>query len=158
MNTRLVAARTAAPRYDPSDPLAFFRSLPPAPNVDIDTIKGNLSEDQKKYCANALAYFISSGNSWGTSVGQRLKFLAMDVVEPLSSTLPGGSWEARTVLEIKVTQDMCNLFGVLHGGCAAYLIDPASSSALVALGVVLGIDGTGMSQSMNIIWHQPVPL
>jgi len=62
---------------------------------------------------------------------------------------------AQTVVEIDVTRDMCNVFGSLHGGCAAYLIDPCSVSALVLLGIASGGNGTGVSQSMNIIWHQP---
>ncbi|KNZ72677.1 hypothetical protein J132_02110 [Termitomyces sp. J132] len=30
-----------------------------------------------------------------------------------------------------------------------------SVSSLVVLGNAIGIDGTGVSQSMNLIWHQP---
>ncbi|THU91052.1 hypothetical protein K435DRAFT_841188 [Dendrothele bispora CBS 962.96] len=64
--------------------------------------------------------------------------------------------EARTVCEITVTKKMCNIHGTLHGGCAMYLMDPCSVSALVALGVVTGVDGTGVSQSMFTQWHRPV--
>ncbi|KAF9035396.1 hypothetical protein BDZ89DRAFT_922989, partial [Hymenopellis radicata] len=46
--------------------------------------------------------------------------------------------------------------GTLHGGCAAYLIDPCSVSSLVSSGFVTGRDGSGVSQSMNLIWHRPV--
>ncbi|KAG7097543.1 hypothetical protein E1B28_004882 [Marasmius oreades] len=65
---------------------------------------------------------------------------------------------ARTICEIDVTRNMCNIYGTLHGGCAAYMIDPCSVSALVALGMVMGIDGTGVSQSMMIQWHKPATL
>ena len=71
---------------------------------------------------------------------------------------------------------MCNVFGTLHGACAAYIIDPyvfysskvffevrvdrcrCSVSALITLGRTIGVDGTGVSQSMNLIWHRSIPL
>lgn len=71
-----------------------------------------------------------------------------------SSGAPSGE----TVFEIKVERDMCNIYETLHGACAAYMIDPCSVSSLVALGLATGIDGTGVSQSMHLIWHQPAPL
>ncbi|KAL4256757.1 thioesterase PaaI family protein [Pleurotus pulmonarius] len=119
-------------------------------NVDVRKIKGNLPDAQKQLAANALAYFISTGNTWGADVGQRLNLVEVNIL-----SREGGTQEAQTILEIDVTEEMCNLFGIMHGACAAYLFDPATSSALVALGLVLGIDGSGVSQSMNIIWHKP---
>lgn len=68
---------------------------------------------------------------------------------------------------------MCNVFGTLHGACAAYIIDPyvfysskevradlgrCSVSALITLGRTVGVDGTGVSQSMNLIWHRSIRL
>jgi hypothetical protein len=38
------------------------------------------------------------------------------------------------------------------------LFNRCSVSALVVLGAAIGIDGTGVSQSMNLIWHQPAKL
>ncbi|KDQ29777.1 hypothetical protein PLEOSDRAFT_1038800 [Pleurotus ostreatus PC15] len=133
-----------------SDPLHFFRSLPPAPNADVKKIKGNFSDTHKQLAANALAYFVDTGNTWGSGVGQRLNLVEINL-----SRRDGGTLEAQTILEIEVTEEMCNVFGIMHGACAAYLFDPATSSALVALGLELGIDGSGVSQSMNIIWHKP---
>ncbi|TFK69436.1 hypothetical protein BDN72DRAFT_840406 [Pluteus cervinus] len=71
-----------------------------------------------------------------------------------AGTLKGTGY-GEAIFELVVERDMCNVFGTLHGGCAAYIIDPCSSSALVVMGRALGIDGTGVSQSMNLIWHQP---
>lgn len=31
-----------------------------------------------------------------------------------------------------------------------------SVSSLVTLGIATGIDSTGLSQSMNLVWHQPI--
>ncbi|KAG5731349.1 hypothetical protein E4T56_gene14535, partial [Termitomyces sp. T112] len=83
-------------------------------------------------------------------VGQRLKLVEVNVWQRDSQAATG-----QTIFEIDVTKDMCNIFGTLHGGCAAYMIDPCSVSSLVVLGNAIGIDGTGVSQSMNLIWHQP---
>jgi len=50
------------------------------------------------------------------------------------------------------------VFGTLHGACAAYIIDPCAVSALITLGRTIGEDGTGVSQSMNLIWHRSIRL
>ncbi|KAE9402015.1 hypothetical protein BT96DRAFT_817106, partial [Gymnopus androsaceus JB14] len=52
--------------------------------------------------------------------------------------------------------DMCNVYGTLHGGCAAYIIDLCSSTSIVCYGLYTGTDGTGVSSSMNIQWHRPI--
>ncbi|KAI3598426.1 hypothetical protein WG66_000716 [Moniliophthora roreri] len=65
---------------------------------------------------------------------------------------------AQTICEIDVTKNMCNIFGNLHGGCSAYMIDHCSVSALVSLGIVAGIDGTGVSQSLSLQWYRPAIL
>ncbi|KAF9266097.1 hypothetical protein L218DRAFT_942377 [Marasmius fiardii PR-910] len=81
-----------------------------------------------------------------------------DKENKLPSNLSPKDAIARTICEIDITRDMCNIYGTLHGGCAAYMIDPCSVSALVALAVVLGSDGTGVSQSMMLQWHKPATL
>ena len=48
-----------------------------------------------------------------------------------------------------------------HYACRGQLDDPfgferCSVSSLVALGVISGVDGVGVSQSMNLIWHRPI--
>ena len=67
--------------------------------------------------------------------------------------------------------------GTLHGACAAYIVDQyvlysiyelfffrspyacsCSVSSLVLLGASLGIDGGGVSQSMNLIWHNSIKM
>lgn len=72
---------------------------------------------------------------------------------------------------------MCNVYGVLHGGCAAFLVDMSvhlcpllscmyveyhsircSSTAIFQCGIRLGFDASGMSQTMSIIYHQPAPM
>ncbi|KAI0643063.1 hypothetical protein C8Q79DRAFT_981388 [Trametes meyenii] len=64
-------------------------------------------------------------------------------------------FEALTVCEVVVEQGMLNVHGTLAGPCATLLIDLATFSPLFALGVVTGIDPSGFSTSMNIVWHAP---
>ncbi|KAJ7652556.1 hypothetical protein B0H17DRAFT_1101483 [Mycena rosella] len=53
---------------------------------------------------------------------------------------------------------MCNVYGTMHGECAAYMLDPAKVAPAILLGLAKGFDGTGVSQSMNVHWHHPAPL
>ncbi|TFK43961.1 hypothetical protein BDQ12DRAFT_675860 [Crucibulum laeve] len=123
-----------------------------AKEIDVSHIKGNLSDEEKRSAAKVLAYFVSTrDNSYGADVGQRLKFMEANVWDR-----EGRAAYGETVFEIVVEKDMCNVFGILHGACAAYIVDPCSVSALVILGHAVGADGTGVSQSMNLIWHQAV--
>ncbi|KAK0443912.1 uncharacterized protein EV420DRAFT_1575349 [Desarmillaria tabescens] len=123
------------------------------PSDDYSSIEGNITPAQKKRCAEIFAHFIGQPEtSFGAAIGCNLRLAVVNVYGLTDST---GRKEAETVCEIEVTRDMCNVYGTLHGGCAAYLIDPCSVSALVALGVATGTDGTGVSQSMNLIWYRP---
>ncbi|KAK0243384.1 hypothetical protein EDD85DRAFT_926253 [Armillaria nabsnona] len=106
-----------------SIPRSFLHSLPVATHIDVSTIKGNISDEEKQLGANIFSYFVNSREeSYGAEV------------------------------------DMCNVFGTLHGACAAYIVDPCSVSSLVVLGAAIGADGTGVSQSLNVIWHQPAKM
>ncbi|KAJ7500016.1 hypothetical protein FB451DRAFT_1430764 [Mycena latifolia] len=68
--------------------------------------------------------------------------------------------------EIEVTGSMCNVYGVMHGGCVATVLDsqavwmqPVTTVAMVVLlGLAKGFDGTGVSQAMNVHWHHAAPL
>ncbi|KIJ94376.1 hypothetical protein K443DRAFT_683795 [Laccaria amethystina LaAM-08-1] len=125
-----------------------------AKDIEVSHITGNLSDDAKRRSVSAFTYFVSTvDKSYGASVGQRLKPLEMNVWKEGSAAAYG-----ETVFEITVDKDMCNVFGTLHGACAAYIIDPCSVSALITLGRTIGVDGTGVSQSMNLIWHRSIRL
>ncbi|KAL0954568.1 hypothetical protein HGRIS_003528 [Hohenbuehelia grisea] len=147
------------PRGPPSaNPNAFIAALPDAPGLDASLIKGNVPQDQKRLSANALAFFVDSqGKSYNAGVGKRIKLVEINTRKRRGEAGKETD-EMETVCEIVVEPDMCNVYGVLHGGCAAYIIDPCTSSALVGLGLYLGVDGTGMSNSMQIIWHAAAPL
>ncbi|KAL0578351.1 hypothetical protein V5O48_003629, partial [Marasmius crinis-equi] len=125
--------------------------LPPPSNTDVSDIRGNLSDEGKCVVLSILAYTIGSKDGcFGASVGDRLRLVETDVI-----TKNGKASQGRTVFEVTIDKDMCNSFGTLHGACATYLVGPCTMSAIGVLGAALGIDGTGVSQSMNMIWHRP---
>ncbi|KAJ7240629.1 hypothetical protein B0H12DRAFT_1024579 [Mycena haematopus] len=137
---------------------SVHRSLPDAPNVDVDHIRGNISDAEKQVNANVLAYFctgsgISKFPPFGSEIAGRLKIVELNVWDN-----PAKGAEAEILLEVEVTQDMCNVYGTMHGGCAAFLLDPSTVAAMVLLGRAKQFDGTGVTTSMNVYWHHPAPL
>ncbi|XP_006456934.1 hypothetical protein AGABI2DRAFT_212153, partial [Agaricus bisporus var. bisporus H97] len=135
-----------------------------------ENIGGNAPKKIKSLAAAVFWHFVDAkGSSYGVETGRKLRFTEINI----SGDHQSFSTEARdtqlienhkgrddltveTVFEVVVDRDMCNIHGTLHGSCAAYFVDPCSSSSLVTLGLLLGIDGTGVSQSMNLIWHRPI--
>ncbi|KAJ6609035.1 hypothetical protein B0H10DRAFT_1954885 [Mycena sp. CBHHK59/15] len=114
-----------------------FSSLPKAPNVDIADIRGNIP-DAEKHSQPYLRVFIVEIN-------------VRNVDSPTAAA-------AEIVFEIEVTESMCNVFGTMHGGCAAFMVDCCTYASTVLHGVLKGFDGTGVSQFMSITWHHPAPL
>jgi acyl-coenzyme A thioesterase 13 len=70
---------------------------------------------------------------------------------------------------------MLNGAGMLHGGCVAYLIDKyvlvmlsqsllmttlnsCCSTPLVVIGIIHDVNGVGVTQAMNVLFHAPAPL
>ncbi|KAL1738424.1 hypothetical protein HDZ31DRAFT_51028 [Schizophyllum fasciatum] len=136
-----------------TDPNAFIRALstPSEVEIGLKDIAGNMLEADKRTCVNALAFFVSTpARSYGAVVGQRLRIREMSLSE--------APVRCQVVMEIEVTRDMCNVYSTLHGGCAAYLVDPCSVASLIGIGLAVGVDGTGVSQSMNLTWHASAPL
>jgi len=138
-------------------------------NKDGHQIRGNAPEKIKALASSIFFHFVDAkGKSYGSDVGKKLKINEINIhgFEPavLSDKQArdrvdkdeGNTLSVDTVFELVVSREMCNLHGTLHGACAAYLIDPCSNAPLVVLGLLLGVDGSGMSQSMNLIWHYPV--
>ena len=135
-----MSLKQSSPSFDPSPGCeAFYRALPVAPYDDASKISGNLTLEQKQLCANVLSYFIIEGHAFGCDIGKRIRLAEINVLRPREK---GGHLRGRTVCEIQVERgndfslvvaptsrkltsclDMCNIYGVLHGGCAAYMID-----------------------------------
>ena len=80
---------------------------------------------------------------------------------------------------MKPAADMLNGAGMLHGGCVAYLIDKwvlpsrdwcgflgrlilslrsCCSTPLVVLGLLQNVNGVGVTQGMNVLFHAPASL
>ncbi|KAJ7614324.1 HotDog domain-containing protein [Roridomyces roridus] len=138
---------------------AFFRSLPPAPHIDAKKIRGNVSDEAKQLSANTFAYFttgsgLSTNVPFASEIGGRLRVVEANVRHDDRT----GDAEAEIIVEIEVTESMCNVYGTMHGGCAAFMLDPSTVSSAILLGLVKGFDGSGVSQNMNVHWHHPAPL
>ncbi|TFK46949.1 hypothetical protein OE88DRAFT_841592 [Heliocybe sulcata] len=131
---------------------AWVRTLPKSTYYETSKIKSNLRIEDLQLCLNILQYFVNGGHVFANFVGQRFDIEEMSIHEK------GPGKEGRAVVEITVEKDMTNPYGTLHGACAAYLVDLCTSVPLVALGIATGIDGSGMSQSMDIIYHSAAPV
>ncbi|KAF7360039.1 4HBT domain-containing protein [Mycena venus] len=138
---------------------SWQRSLPDAPDVDVKQIRGNISDAEKQLNANVFHYFCTGSGitkfpAYGSEISRRLKIVELNVWDhPTTQTAEG-----EMVFEIEITQSMCNVYGTMHGGCAAFLLDPTTVASVVLVGRAKGFDGTGVSTSMNVHWHHPAPL
>ncbi|KAJ7906054.1 hypothetical protein B0H13DRAFT_1619821 [Mycena leptocephala] len=132
----------------------LHRSIPNAPHVDVQEIRGNVSDADKQIVANVLTYICTGSgiarisSPFANDISRRLKIVGLNLCGD----------ESEVILEIKVTESMCNVYGTMHGGCAAFLLDSPTLAVMVLLGRAKGFDGSGVSQSMNVYWHHPAPL
>ena len=107
-------------------------------NSDVSSIKGNISDDLKRLGQAAWDFFVSTEDkSYGANIGKRLKFVEMNIwgegglsyaetvcfitIEKGIYTIPVHTEILNTPVEI--CSDLCNIFGTLHGACAAYIVD-----------------------------------
>ncbi|KAI0671046.1 hypothetical protein C8Q78DRAFT_1130958 [Trametes maxima] len=148
------------------DRLQRLRSFPraPAPNNDASAVQSNLDTDVVELLQNILAFHVAHRPGSTTFGNDQAKGLRL--VEAYIRQSPGASakranpddFEALTVCEVvsdMFCPGMLNVHGTLAGPCATLLVDLATFSTLFALGVVIGIDPSGFSTSMNIVWHAP---
>ncbi|KAJ7078231.1 hypothetical protein C8R43DRAFT_940188 [Mycena crocata] len=132
---------------------ALYRSLPKASNVDVQQIRGNCSDAEKQLNANIITFFLTGEgpskvpHPFAREHGHRPRITELNVWEN------GAHTESEIVLEVAVTEDMCNVFGSMHGAYGIYLLDIVTVSTMVLLGRAKGFDGIGVSQFMNIQWH-----
>ncbi|KAG2057953.1 hypothetical protein BDR06DRAFT_1004642 [Suillus hirtellus] len=120
---------------------------------DASQIQGNVSPYVKQLILNTFnAYGAGDEHCFGHSVAKAVKFIDISAHE---SHEKQGRMEATTIAEVIVSKSMLNGAGMLHGGCLAFLIDNCCSTPLVVLGLLQNINGVGVTQSMNIIFHSP---
>ncbi|TFK31518.1 HotDog domain-containing protein [Crucibulum laeve] len=123
---------------------------------DVSSIAGNAPDYVKQLNYNTfIAYGVGEEDSFGHKVGRAVKFVEVNVNRKLERQ---GRLEATTIAELEVTKHMLNGAGMLHGGCVAYLIDNCCSTPLVVLGLLQNVNGVGVTQSMNVLFHSPAPL
>lgn len=122
---------------------------------DASQIQGNVSSYVKQLILNTfMAYGAGDEHCFGHSVAKAVKFIDISAHESYEKQ---GRMEATTVAEVLVSKSMLNGAGMLHGGCVAFLIDNCCSTPLVALGLIQNINGVGVTQAMNIMFHSPAP-
>ncbi|PFH47122.1 hypothetical protein AMATHDRAFT_50528 [Amanita thiersii Skay4041] len=161
-----MSSPTSASALAPARP-RLFAHIPEVPDFDPTTVKGQLTDDEKRTAIKVYAYFVGMDKktSFAPHVASRIKFAEMNFYgrellgkkqkrsdgkgEPV--VLP----TSESVLEVVVGEDMCNSFGVMHGGCAALFLDMATVSCIVNYGIATGMDTTGVSHAMNVVYHQP---
>ncbi|OJT14235.1 hypothetical protein TRAPUB_9219, partial [Trametes pubescens] len=140
------------------DSLQRLRALPraPAPNDDAATVKSNLPHQDVELLQNILAYHVAHrpGSSvFGNSHANRLRLTeayvrprqeVRDAPQRDSSRQPPGTQKARPRADELEAVTVCEI--VVEEGRGLF-------SPLFALGIAADIDATGLSTSMNIIWH-----
>jgi hypothetical protein len=89
------------------------------PQVDITNVQGNASDDAKRFTWSLFKLFLGGPEWFGGAAGAHLELVEANIWEETASE-PA---KAQTVFEVEVTKDMCNIFGVLHGACAAFFVD-----------------------------------
>ncbi|KAH7882898.1 HotDog domain-containing protein [Phlebopus sp. FC_14] len=122
---------------------------------DASHIDGNVSQRVKQLILNTfMAYGAGDEHCFGHNVAKAVKFVDISAYESLEKC---GRMEATTVAEVIVSKSMLNGAGMLHGGCIAFLIDNCCSTPLVALGLIQNVNGVGVTQAMNVLFHSPAP-
>jgi len=123
---------------------------------DISSIGGNAPDYVKQLNYNTFhSYGVGDEECFGHNVGKAVKFIEVSIDRKLERQ---GRLEATTVAEVVVMKDMLNGAGMLHGGCVAYLIDNCCSTPLVVLGLIQNVNGVGVTQAMNVLFHSPASL
>ncbi|KAJ7131816.1 HotDog domain-containing protein [Mycena crocata] len=131
-------------------------ALPDAYAVNVSAIGGSAPSYIKQLVCNTFyAYGVGDHDAFGYALGRSTQFVEMSVNE---CTERAGRVEATTVAEVVVTKHMLNGAGMLHGGCVTYLIDNCASTPLVVLGLFQNMNGVGVTQSMNVLFHAPAPV
>lgn len=137
----------------------LFRYIPEVLDFDPASIEGNLSDELKRVGAKVFAHFAGKANSasFATWVIEQIRPVEMNVYGVEDGKLIGKA-RAQCTYEVVANKDMGNVFGVLHGACAALLLEICTVSPIVMLGLALGHDTTGITQGMNYVYHQPARL
>ncbi|KAK7678049.1 hypothetical protein QCA50_018990 [Cerrena zonata] len=120
---------------------------------DASDIAGNAPDEVKQLTNNTLgAYGVGDPDCFAHGVGKAIVMVELNVYQR------GNKWESKAMAEVVVAKDMLNGAGAMHGGALCYIIDNCASLPLVALGVMQGGNGVGVSQVLNVFFHSPATL
>ncbi|KAJ6473896.1 HotDog domain-containing protein [Mycena sanguinolenta] len=134
-------------------------ALPDDLAANLPAIAGSVPDYAKQLVCNVFySYGVGEKENFGHAVGRATRFVEMRVEEKALSDGPKGRMEAVTVAEVRVTKQMLNGAGMLHGGCVTYLVDICGSGPLVLLGVLNKTNGVGVTQGLNVLFHAPAPV
>lgn len=107
-------------------------------STDVSKIKGNASDDAKNYVYGIFQRLVGHEPWFNHEIGRRIELREVNIwgdVEleqakaetifqiELTPGAPPSGWPLLILCVDKRCTDMCNIFGIMHGGCAAYLID-----------------------------------
>ncbi|KAH9850720.1 hypothetical protein C2E23DRAFT_297170 [Lenzites betulinus] len=121
--------------------------------TQLPVFKGDISPAvQDEICK--FSRFVTERGAFARSTGSSL-VLTEVVVFPREKD---GKAQARITYETTVHDDMLNIGGNMHGGCAIYMIDICSSIALAVLGMSTRKPWNFVSQAINTTFHAPVAL
>ncbi|KAI0633959.1 hypothetical protein C8Q77DRAFT_1217320 [Trametes polyzona] len=121
--------------------------------LDAADIAGNVPHHIKQLTLNTLgAYGVGDRDCFAHTVGRRIRITDMNFEKK------GEKTEVVVVAEAQACKEMLNGAGTVHGGCLCYLIDNCASFPLVALGLMQGLNGVGVSQAMNVFFHAPAAI
>ncbi|PBK76101.1 uncharacterized protein ARMOST_13446 [Armillaria ostoyae] len=150
--TPLSVPSSRSPRMTPESP-AWVDPASLPDHGDVSATTGNVGDDIKRLNYNTyFSYGVGDEDCFGYQAGKDVKFVDINVDRRLEHH---GRLEATTIAEVVVSKNMLNGAGMLHGGCITYLID---NTPLVVLGLVQGVNGVGVTQGMNVLFHSPASL
>ncbi|KAI0747408.1 hypothetical protein C8Q74DRAFT_1320559 [Fomes fomentarius] len=118
----------------------------------MTVFKGVPPEIQAKLAKSAET--LSGGGHFADSVWKQLELTEVEV----SPREKDGKLQSRVTYTTTVSEDMLNLAGIMHGGCAVFLIDLCSSLAVITLAHASGKAPHYVSQAINTTFHAPAPL
>ncbi|KAI0832561.1 HotDog domain-containing protein [Trametes gibbosa] len=102
----------------------------------------------------SFSRFVTERGAFARSTGSSLVLTEVGVFRREKD----GKAHAQVTYQTTVHDDMLNIGGNMHGGCAIYMIDICSSMALAVLGMSTGKPWNFVSQAINTTFHAPVPL
>ncbi|KIM36047.1 hypothetical protein M413DRAFT_449378 [Hebeloma cylindrosporum] len=128
----------------------------PSPPEVLSHITGNAPVWLKEA---AVRWYLRLGVLGDTGYGWRMRRrIAIHEVSLEPDLDDPEKLSAKTVTEIEVTPDMCNAQGGLSQGCMSCLIDEGSAISLLLMKLWHGgVDEIGVSQTLNLFFHQVVP-